>query len=58
MATNAPTAPEHVLIVGGTGRTGRRLVRHLLDDGFEVTAVVRDPTRRSSPLAASPSIRT
>ena len=42
MATNAPTAPEHVLIVGGTGRTGRRLVRHLLDDGFEVTAVVRD----------------
>ena len=38
--SSAPT--EHVLVVGGTGRTGRRLVKRLCaDPHFEVTAVVR-----------------
>ena len=37
----------HVLVVGGTGRTGRRLVRRLLEDErvSEVTIVVRDPEK-------------
>jgi len=34
---------QHVLVVGGTGRTGRRLVERLVADGrFEVSVVVRD----------------
>ena len=47
LGTRAAAAPtEHVLVVGGTGRTGRRLVRALLDDSrFEVTALVRDPEK-------------
>ena len=38
---------EHVLVVGGTGRTGRRLVQKLRDDPrvSEVTAIVRDPVK-------------
>ena len=41
------TRGQHVLIVGGTGRTGRRLVQKLCDDPSisEVTAVVRDPVK-------------
>ena len=41
------TRGQHVLIVGGTGRTGRRLVQKLCDDPHisEVTAVVRDPVK-------------
>jgi uncharacterized protein YbjT (DUF2867 family) len=36
-------AKQHVLVVGGTGRTGRRLVERLVADGrFEVSVVVRD----------------
>jgi uncharacterized protein YbjT (DUF2867 family) len=43
-SSSAPKVPEeHVLVLGGTGRTGRRLVARLLEDGdVEVTAVVRD----------------
>ena len=38
---------EHVLIVGGTGRTGRKLVHKLCEDPriSEVTAIVRDPVK-------------
>ena len=38
---------QHVLIVGGTGRTGRRLVQKMCEDPriSEVTAVVRDPVK-------------
>ena len=41
------TPSQHVLIVGATGRTGRRLVQKLCDDPSisEVTAVVRDPVK-------------
>jgi putative NADH-flavin reductase len=34
-----------VLVLGGTGQTGRRLVRQALDRGMGVHALVRDPRR-------------
>lgn len=37
--------PARVLIVGATGRTGRRLVGRALERGFTVTAFARDPSR-------------
>ena len=40
---------ERVLVVGGTGRTGRRLVRRLTDDPrVDVVVVARDPVKASS----------
>ena len=42
-SSQSVSSREHVLVVGGTGRTGRRLINQLCDDPrFEVTAVVRD----------------
>ena len=41
--TQGMDEPQHVLICGGTGRTGRILVRQLLaESDFELTIVVRD----------------
>jgi hypothetical protein len=40
-----PDKPGHVLILGGTGRTGRRVIDQLLERGFEVRAVVRSVKR-------------
>lgn len=37
--------PSRVLIVGATGGTGRQLVTQALELGYEVTALVRDPSR-------------
>jgi putative NADH-flavin reductase len=37
--------PSRVLIVGATGGTGRQLVTQALERGYEVTALVRDPSR-------------
>ena len=37
--------PVRVLIVGGTGGTGRHLVTQALERGYVVTALVRDPSR-------------
>ena len=37
--------PSRVLIVGATGGTGRQLVMQALERGYEVTALVRDPSR-------------
>lgn len=34
-----------VLVVGGSGATGRLLVRQLLDRGLSVRAIVRSPER-------------
>ena len=34
-----------VLILGSTGRTGQELVKQAIDQGHEVTAFVRDPTK-------------
>ena len=42
----APHArPARVLIVGATGGTGRQLVAQALERGFEVTALVRNPSK-------------
>jgi len=47
--TPAPTGPRarpvRVLIVGATGGTGRQLVAQALERGYEVTALVRNPSR-------------
>ena len=37
--------PRTVLIIGATGGTGRQLVTQALQRGYEVTALVRDPSR-------------
>lgn len=37
--------PTRVLIVGATGGTGRQLVVQALEQGYAVTALVRDPSR-------------
>lgn len=34
-----------LLIIGGTGGTGRELIRQALDAGHDVTALVRDPAK-------------
>ena len=36
---------ERVLVVGATGGTGRELVSQALEQGYEVTAFVRDPAK-------------
>ena len=38
------TGPGRALVMGATGLVGSALVRRLLDDGWEVTATVRDAT--------------
>ena len=38
---------KRVLLSGGTGFVGRRLLRHLRERGDEVTVVTRDPARRA-----------
>jgi putative NADH-flavin reductase len=40
-----PQCPRRLLIVGATGGTGRLVLQNALDRGFEVTALVRDPSR-------------
>jgi len=37
--------PTRILIVGATGGTGRQLLRRALERGYEVTALVREPSR-------------
>ena len=37
--------PARILIVGGTGGTGRELIAEALVRGYSVTALVRDPAR-------------
>jgi uncharacterized protein YbjT (DUF2867 family) len=37
--------PKRILIVGGTGGTGRELLTQALERGYQVTALVRDPSR-------------
>jgi putative NADH-flavin reductase len=50
----APSRPSRVLIVGATGGTGRQLVAQALERGYEVTALVRDPTKLDT---VHPSLR-
>lgn len=37
---------QHVLVTGGTGVTGVALIRYLLEKGIEVTALVREGSKR------------
>ncbi len=41
-------APQTVVVLGGTGFFGRRVVRHLRDHGFAVRAAARHPERASA----------
>lgn len=51
------TARHTVLLLGGTGRTGGRVLRQLLARGVEVRAVVRDAGRLPDGVAADPRLR-
>jgi uncharacterized protein YbjT (DUF2867 family) len=44
-AGSPAAAPTRVLVVGGTGGTGRQLVAQALERGLTVTALVRDPAK-------------
>lgn len=43
--------PQTVLLVGGTGRTGRQVVRQLLERGVLVRAIVRPGAALAPDLA-------
>ncbi len=46
-----------VLIVGGTGATGRLLVKHMIGLGLEVMAIVRSPDKLSEELQGNEQLR-
>lgn len=50
--TGTPT----VLLVGGTGRTGRRVLERLLNRGVAVRAIVRSASRLSDSVRARPGV--
>ncbi len=50
-----PTRPT-VLLVGGTGRTGGRALRQLLDRGIAVRAIVRSRGKLPADVAGSPNL--
>jgi uncharacterized protein YbjT (DUF2867 family) len=45
--------PQHVLVLGATGKVGRNVVTGLLDAGLAVRALVRDPDRAALPPAVA-----
>ncbi len=47
---------QQVLVVGGTGRTGRRVVEGLLSRGVQVRAIVRSARRLPERVAAEPGL--
>ncbi|MGC3998467.1 MAG: NAD(P)H-binding protein [Anaeromyxobacter sp.] len=49
-------APHTVLLAGGTGRTGRRVLQQLLDRGVSVRAVVRSPGKLPPEVAGHPRL--
>jgi uncharacterized protein YbjT (DUF2867 family) len=50
------TAEQTVLLVGGTGRTGRRVLEQLLSRGVDVRAVVRSAERLPVGVANNPRL--
>ena len=50
----AQAAPLNIVIFGGTGNIGQRIVREALDRGAAVTVVVRDPS--GAALAPNPKL--
>jgi hypothetical protein len=51
-----PLTRQTVLLVGGTGRTGRRALKQLLDRGVGVRAIVRSRERLPPDVAGSPDL--
>ena len=49
-------AQQTVLVVGGTGRTGSRVLRQLLDRGVAVRAVVRSAGKLPPDVAGNPNL--
>jgi len=49
-----PASPPTVLVLGGTGFIGQSLLRHLVDRGRSVRALVRDPVHLPRPLQSLP----
>ena len=49
-------AQQTVLLVGGTGRTGRLVLRQLLDRGIGVRAIVRSPWKIAAGVAQHPHL--
>jgi nucleoside-diphosphate-sugar epimerase len=47
---------QTVLLVGGTGRTGRRVLEQLLNRGVDVRAIVRSAGRLPAGVAANPRL--
>ncbi len=47
---------QRVLLVGGTGRTGGRVLRQLLDRGVSVRAIVRSSAKLPPDVAADPNL--
>ena len=45
-----------VLVVGGTGRTGGRVLRQLLDRGAQVVSIVRSAQRLPAGVAEHPGL--
>lgn len=50
------TTPQTVLVVGGTGRTGGRVLRQLLDRGVRVRAIVRSVAKLPSEVAENANL--
>jgi uncharacterized protein YbjT (DUF2867 family) len=48
--------PEAVLLVGATGRTGRRVLEQLLGRGVRVCAIVRSRRKLAASLSGSPGL--
>jgi len=54
---NTATMPNHsVLLLGGTGRTGSRVLRQLLDRGVNVRAIVRSVSRVPKDVVGHPGL--
>jgi uncharacterized protein YbjT (DUF2867 family) len=45
---------QTVLVLGGTGRTGGRVLQQMLDRGFQVRAIVRSTRRLPAGVVAAP----
>lgn len=50
------SSQQNVLVVGGTGRTGRRVVEQLLSRGVHVRAIVRSARRLPERVIAEPGL--
>ena len=51
-----PESKEKIFLIGGTGRTGLLFARAVLDEGHQVTAVVRKAPKIEGTLASSGNV--